>query len=680
MPKGEDDIRLVYDATANQLNECVWVPTFWLPTIDSLVRGVDKDSWMTDRDIGDMFLNFQLNEAVVPFTGVNLLSLYDHEDEPGPRWAVWDRNLMGFAASPYNSIKMALIAEEVCRGNQHKRGVGRDGKELNPFQWQLVRLNLPGTRAYGPCLAWISKIRSDGRATCNIFAFVDNERVTGPDENLTWQASHILAAKQSYLGIQDTGRKARPCGEQPGAWVGAMVHVVPDLGVCMLTSAKKWVKMRGILRKWWDLLNDSKEGEDLRLSHKELLSDRGFLVYVTRTYPTMVPYLKGFHLTIEMWRGGWDSEGWKLREGNDISVSSSQSMSSWDVTRAGCHGINLSLVASYSVEQSEDEDVARASHRMRLKGGSEGLYAPQDGFTHPVPRFKTDVAALMRLSDFELPPLRVVRPTHVVKVFYGFGNALGKQFGARLSENYNCWGRLSGMSTGSGSIRFRIGLWSPEEEEESSNYKELRNLVNLVWEEAKAGRLKDCKLFVFTDNSTAEGCFYRGNSKSVHLHALVLELRTLQMTYGMTIHIIHIVGSRMIAQGTDGCSRGSLMEGVMAGQDMLSFIDLARTAVEHHPPILEWIRSWTDRPKLEPLSPEGWFEEGNGFVGGMLDKNKVWIPTHEGKNKMHLWVPPPLCGGRGSRRIVEGPPQEDRYFSCCPDPKADGPAMALIVQ
>jgi hypothetical protein len=95
--KGEDDIMLAYNATANQLNECVWVPTFWLPTIDSLVKGVDKDSWMTDRDIGDMFLNFQLKEAVVPFTGVNLLSLYDHEDKPGPRWAVWDRNLIGFA-------------------------------------------------------------------------------------------------------------------------------------------------------------------------------------------------------------------------------------------------------------------------------------------------------------------------------------------------------------------------------------------------------------------------------------------------------------------------------------------------------------------------------------------------------------------------------------------------------
>ena len=49
--------------------------------------------------------------------------------------AVWDRNLMVFAASPYNSsIKMALVAEEICKGNRFETGVGCDGKELNPFQ------------------------------------------------------------------------------------------------------------------------------------------------------------------------------------------------------------------------------------------------------------------------------------------------------------------------------------------------------------------------------------------------------------------------------------------------------------------------------------------------------------------------------------------------------------------
>ncbi len=62
----------------------------------------------------------------------------------------------------------------------------------------------------------------DRRVVCDIFAFMDDERVTGLDEELTWQTSHVLATKQSYLGIQDAGRKARPCSKQPGACRGQL--------------------------------------------------------------------------------------------------------------------------------------------------------------------------------------------------------------------------------------------------------------------------------------------------------------------------------------------------------------------------------------------------------------------------------------------------------------------------
>lgn len=175
VPKGEDNICLVYNATSNKLNDCVWMPTFWLPTINLLVRALDKDSWMTDCDVGDMFLNFQLHKSMNLFTGVDLSSLYKTETEPRPCWAVWDRNLMGFTASPYNSIKMALIAKEIGQGDWHEEGVGADGKELNPFQWARIRLNLHGTKEYDPGKSWISKMRSNGRVACDIFSFMDDE-------------------------------------------------------------------------------------------------------------------------------------------------------------------------------------------------------------------------------------------------------------------------------------------------------------------------------------------------------------------------------------------------------------------------------------------------------------------------------------------------------------------------
>jgi hypothetical protein len=50
-----------------------------------------------------------------------------------------------------------------------------------------------------------------------------------------------------------------------------------------------------------------------KLEYKRLLSDWGFLVYVTQANPGMKQFLKGFHLLLETWRGGRDSEGWKAR-------------------------------------------------------------------------------------------------------------------------------------------------------------------------------------------------------------------------------------------------------------------------------------------------------------------------------------------------------------------------------
>jgi hypothetical protein len=99
---------------------------------------------------------------------------------------------------------------------------------------------------------------------------VDDKRVTGADEDLAWQASHTLASKQSYLGIQDAARKARPSSKTPGAWAGALVYVLTLLGVCVLTLVEKWNKMKGILDKRWDRVSG---GIGEKLSHKELMMD-----------------------------------------------------------------------------------------------------------------------------------------------------------------------------------------------------------------------------------------------------------------------------------------------------------------------------------------------------------------------------------------------------------------------
>ena len=636
VPKGEADVRIVYDGTANDLNACIWVPSFWLPTMDTLVRAVDADSWMADRDIADMFLNFQLHPSVRPYTGVDLKPALG--DDASPRYAYWDRCLMGFTSSPYNAVKTALVVEEVAKGDRHD--------EANPFHWHSIRLNLPGTPGYDPKLSWVSKLRKDGLIACDLLTFMDDERVVGPTRELTWQASHRLATIQSYLGVQDAARKLRPVSKTPGAWAGAVVHLIATLGVCVLTSEEKWARVREIVDRWLLLL----ESGETMLPHKKLLSDRGFLVYVTRTYPSLVPYMKGFHLSADMWRGNRDAEGWKLRETDDSSLASNKSLTSLDITRAGSHGLNLDKEATFSPTTSDPQEAAVVNHLLHRSTSSLPLHAPPSGLTPAVPRFLDDLKALKKLTDSKLPPLRVVRPTMVVHVLYGFGDAAGKSFGATVSSNYNCKSTLSSPLRTEEGLFYRLGVWTAEEKLESSNFKELCNLVETAEEEARDGRLTNCQFFLFTDNAVAESCFFKGSSKSPKLHSLIVRLRKLEMEFGLSVLLIHVSGTRMIAQGTDGCSRGLLMEGVMAGADMLTFVDLSKNAIERHPPLLDWIRSWADDPqlvarrgRLEPLTPEGWFEEGHGIQGGQKDGHGIWIPKHEAPYNLHLWAPPPAA-------------------------------------
>ena len=95
------------------------------------------------------------------------------------------------------------------------------------------------------------------------------------------------------------------------------------------------------------------------------------------------------------------------------------------------------------------------------------------------------------------------------------------------------------------------------------------------------------------------------------------------------------------------------MEGVMAGHDMLLVVDLSRTGVECHPPVLDWVWSWTGQPGLMPLLPEGWFDEGHGLVGGLLGVHKVWIPSHEPKNRLLLWAPPPAVSDAALEELLK---------------------------
>jgi hypothetical protein len=276
------------------------------------------------------------------------------------------------------------------------------------------------------------------------------------------------------------------------------------------------------------------EENDGWLLRKDLESRRGFLLYVTCTYPTMVPYMKGFHLTIDGWRKGRDLEGWKY----------------------------LSKEVQEEMEKGEYEDPAappEAPVKVKAKPRLE----------------QCDVPALERLFKADEPPKRLIQSKRVAEFYYGFGDAkrAGKVYYGFGDASQDGFGFNMQEQQGD-TIHYRFGQWCDGVSEKSSNYRELYNLVARLEELVAEGKLDGCEVFIFTDNTTAEAAFYKGNSSSKHLYELVLCLRELEMKGILRLHVIHVAGTRMQAEGADGTSRGDHATGVMSGDLVLDYVPL----------------------------------------------------------------------------------------------------------
>ena len=180
--------------------------------------------------------------------------------------------------------------------------------------------------------------------------------------------------------------------------------------------------------------------------------------------------------------------------------------------------------------------------------------SPSSGIVQAVERLYWDVTALLMLMNFELPPEIDLCVSKVLFVLYRFADALGSSLW--LSEG----------------LSYRIGVWNEDEESETSNYRKFANVIEALEEEGAVGRLSDCMVFFCTDNSTVEAALYKGTSTSRKFLDLVVRYHQLQSADGIVIFTPYVPGKQMIAQGTDGLSRGLLNEGVMGGESFFAFV------------------------------------------------------------------------------------------------------------
>jgi hypothetical protein len=102
-----------------------------------------------------------------------------------------------------------------------------------------------------------------------------------------------------------------------------------------------------------------------------------------------------------------------------------------------------------------------------------------------------------------------------------------------------------------------MGAWNGTVHSFTSNWRELRTIVEtLKREEVVFNKLRGRMVFYFTDNEVTYNICKKDSLKTLSLHLLVQQIKALELTLGCHLEVIHVSGTTMMTQGTNGLSRG----------------------------------------------------------------------------------------------------------------------------
>lgn len=75
VPKGEEDVRVVFDGTSSGLNKALWAPKLFLPSARAAALLITFSTWLADLDFGEMFHTFFMANRIRKFSGVDVSPL-----------------------------------------------------------------------------------------------------------------------------------------------------------------------------------------------------------------------------------------------------------------------------------------------------------------------------------------------------------------------------------------------------------------------------------------------------------------------------------------------------------------------------------------------------------------------------------------------------------------------------
>ena len=147
-------------------------------------------------------------------------------------------------------------------------------------------------------------------------------------------------------------------------------------------------------------------------------------------------------------------------------------------------------------------------------------------------------------------------------------------------------------------------------------------------EELEVGRMEGMELFFLNDNSAAEAVYYRGESSDKEFFEFMLHLVYLELRGCFRLHIFWVSGTRQIASGVDGFSRGCLTDGISSYGSILDFVCLNGTSFDYSASLLLWVQTYIGVNYIEPLTSEGWLKECHALKGGNNNDDGILMPYH----------------------------------------------------
>jgi hypothetical protein len=202
------------------------------------------------------------------------------------------------------------------------------------------------------------------------------------------------------------------------------------------------------------------------------------------------------------------------------------------------------------------------------------------------------------------------------------------------------FGDGSGTGTG-GTVQYEegapfemwLGTWHPRLFHFSANWKEMRTLLATL-ERAKAQNRTDvCGItfFYFTDSMTVYCAVTKGSSSSPGLHGMVEKIKKLEIELGCHLEVVHVPGTTIITERTDGLSRGIWVSALHPRPTQRQLLSEIFGPVPHSPQLQEWALNETGLPATTHCHYRSW--------------SAPWI-AEDVFDRLTIWYPPPEVGAQ----------------------------------